>query len=263
VAGFPSSLSVEAIAQIFAGGAVKVREAGAAIAGGHTITSPEPFYGLSVTGLIHPDEVMSKGGARPGDRLYLTKPLGTGIVTTAAKRTGPGESPADRATRRAQGGIDLNLDHLDAAIASMLHLNRAAAQAARLTGVRGATDITGFGLLGHACEMLVAAQRWSEAGFVLRAADVPALPGVWDYIAAGYTTSGSARNPTYFGAHVHFADAVTAAQRTLLWEVETSGGLLLAVPPAIERGFVSACGERNQPIWAIGAVINGQGLQVI
>lgn len=263
IAGFPASLSVESIAQIFAGGAVKVREAGAAIAGGHTITSPEPFYGLSVTGLIHPDEVMSKGGARPGDQLFLTKPLGTGIITTAAKRTSKGESTDSRQARRAQNQPDLDPAHLDAAIASMLQLNRAAAQAARLTGVRGATDITGFGLLGHGCEMLLAANRWAEVGFVIRAADVPTLPGVWDYIAAGYTTSGSGRNPAHFSQYVRWDAQVTAAQRTLLWEVETSGGLLLAVPPAAVSGFTTACHERKQPLWAIGEVIAGKSMQVI
>jgi selenide,water dikinase len=143
IAGFPSGVDGETIAQIFAGGASKVREAGAAITGGHTINGPEPFYGLSVTGIIHPDAVFRKGGAQPGDRLFLTKPLGTGIITTAAKRTGEGEGAAQRAERRMQNKPDLDVRDLDAAIISMLTLNRAAAQAAQLAGVRSATDITG------------------------------------------------------------------------------------------------------------------------
>ena len=150
IAGFPEELDVGIVTQIFAGGAAKVREAGGAISGGHTVTNPEPFYGLSVTGLIHPDQVMTKGGARPGDRLFLSKPLGTGIVTTAAKLTGDNESRAQRLARRAQGKPDIDVKHLDAAIQSMLQLNRAASAAARAAGVRGATDITGFGLLATA-----------------------------------------------------------------------------------------------------------------
>jgi selenide, water dikinase len=263
IAGFPEGMSAEIVAQIFAGGAVKVREAGGAIAGGHTVTNPEPFYGLSVTGLIHPDEVMRKGGARPGDLLFLTKPLGTGIVTTAAKLTGEGEGGLHRLARKAQGKPDLDLNHLDAAIDSMLRLNRAAAQAARLAGVKSATDITGFGLLGHGSEMAVAAGREAGAGFVIRAADVPALPGAWTYIDAGYLTRGATRNPAHFGMHVTMAERVTPAQRTLLWEAETSGGLLVAVPAANVELFELACAERRQNCWRIGEVVKGEGIQVI
>ena len=239
IAGFPEAVAPETVAQIFAGAAVKVREAGAAIAGGHTLTSPEPFFGLSVTGTVHPDQIMRKGGARPGDVLVLTKPLGTGVITTAAKLTGAGESPSHRLARHTEGKPDLDLHHLDAAIDSMLRLNRTAAQVARLAGVCSATDITGFGLLGHACEMALAAGQ-EGVGFVIRAADVPMLPGADLYMDAGYLTSGSTRNPQHFGVHVRFAASVTSLQRTLLWEVETSGGLLLAVPQT-KRIFCAAC----------------------
>lgn len=263
IAGFPEDLAPEIIAQILAGGASKVREAGAALAGGHTVTNPEPFYGLSVTGLIHPDQVMRKGGARPGDRLFLTKPLGTGIITTAAKLTGAAESRAHRLARRAQGKRDLDIQHLDAAILTMTRLNRAAAKAARAANVRSATDITGFGLLGHGSEMVLASGREGGAGFRIRAAAVPVLPGVWAYIAAGYLTRGSTRNPAHFGAHVHFADSVTPAQRTVLWEAETSGGLLLAVPAAEVATFRTACVEARQDFWEIGEVIEGAGIAVV
>lgn len=262
IAGFPEDLAPETIAQILAGGAAKVREAGAAIAGGHTVTNPEPFYGLSVTGLIHPDQIMRKGGARPGDRLFLTKPLGTGVITTAAKLTGSGETMAHRLARRAQGKPDLNGQHLDAAIRSMLRLNRVAAQAARAAKVQSATDITGFGLLGHGCEM-AAGSRDDGVGFRIRAADVPVLPGVWDYLAAGYLTRGSTRNPAHFGDNVRFAASVTPAQRTLLWEVETSGGLLLAVPTGEVTTFRSHCAAGKQECWEIGEVVNGVGLEVV
>lgn len=263
IAGFPESVGFDVIAQIFAGGATKVREAGAAIAGGHTVTNPEPFFGMSVTGLIHPDQVMRKGGARPGDLLFLTKPLGTGIITTAAKLTGPGEGRAHRLARHAQGKPDCDVRHLDAAIVSMLRLNRAAAQAAQIAGVRSATDITGFGLLGHGSEMAIASQREAGAGFRVRAADTPVLAGVWEYIDAGYLTRGSTRNPEHFAEHVRFAPSVTPAQRTLLWEAETSGGLLLAVPAHNVDLFRSACAERAQECWQIGEVVQGEGIDVL
>lgn len=262
IAGFPEALDSEVVGQILAGGAAKVREAGGIIAGGHTVTNPEPFYGLSVTGMIAPDALMRKGGARPGDQLYLTKPLGTGIVTTAAKLTGPGERRALRLARRATGKPDADPAHVQSAIESMLRLNRSAAQAAQAAGVRAATDITGFGILGHGCEMANAASG-TGIGLRIRAADVPVLPGTWEYIEAGYLTRGSQRNPTHFGPQVRFDDGVSQAERTLLWEVETSGGLLLAVPPGQVEVFERACSEREQEFWSIGEVITGEGIEVI
>ena len=263
IAGFPEDLDADIVAQIFAGGAAKVKEAGAAIAGGHTVTNPEPFYGLSVTGLIEPARVMRKGGARPGDLLFLTKPLGTGIITTAAKLTGAAESRAHRLARRAQGKPDLTPAHLEAAIDSMLRLNRMAAQAAQLADVRTATDITGFGLLGHGCEMANAGHPTARTGLRIRAADVPVLPGVWDYIKAGYLTRGSQRNPGHFGPYVRFAESVTPAQRTLLWEVETSGGLLTAITPKNAARFRTACAERGQAYWEIGEAVATAGIEVV
>jgi selenide,water dikinase len=262
IAGFPEGMSPATVAQVFAGGAVKVREAGAAIAGGHTVTNPEPFYGLSVTGIIHPGEIMRKGGAQPGDVLFLTKPLGTGVITTAAKLTGSGETGLHRLARRTQAKPDIDLKHLDAAIDSMLRLNGAAAQAGRLAGVRSATDVTGFGLLGHASEMAAAAWRESKVGFLIHAAAVPALDGAWEYIAAGYLTRGATRNPQHYGIHVTFAPEVTPAQRTLLWESETSGGLLLAIPADRVGTFTAACTERKQPYWQIGEVASSEGIRV-
>ena len=263
LAGFPDSLEPAKIAQIFAGGAVKVREAGAAIAGGHTINSPEPFYGLAVTGLIHPDQVMRKGGAQPGDQLFLTKPLGTGIIATTAKRTGAGESAEQRQARQAQGKPDLDLGDLDGAILSMLRLNRDAARAARTAGVRSATDITGFGLLGHASEMVQAGESETPLGYVIAAGNVPILPGTLRYVAAGYVARGARFNPGHFGPHVHFADSVPPDLRVVLWESETSGGLLLAVPAATVGVFERACAEAGQPAWRIGEVVRGEGIQVI
>ncbi len=259
IAGFPAEMDYETITQIFAGGAAKVREVGAAVAGGHTVNNAEPFYGLSVTGIVHPDQILTKGGAQPGDQLFLTKPLGTGIITTAAKATGPAESEASRRARRAAGKVDLNPTDLDAAIVSMLRFNRAAAQAAQEAGVRAATDITGFGLLGHASEMAYA----GGVGFRIRAADVPLLPGLAGYVASRYLTRGSTRNPEHYGGRVAFGAGVTPLQRSVLWEVETSGGLLLAVPPSGVERFRSACAARGQAVWLIGEVFPGDGLDVV
>lgn len=262
IAGFPDCVSYDVIAQIFAGAAAKVREVGAAIAGGHTILSPEPFFGLSVTGLIHPDQILRKGGAQVGDRLFLTKPLGTGIITTAAKVTGPAESAESRVARRAAGQVDLDPRHFEAAVLSMLRYNRAAAQAALLCGVRSATDVTGFGLLGHATEMLVGTHA-AQVGFRMRAADVPVLPGLPAYVASGYLTRGSTRNPEHYGDRIQIAESVTADQRAVLWEVETSGGLLLAVPAVQATRFVDECAARDQQAWEIGDVIAGTGISVV
>jgi selenide,water dikinase len=206
---------------------------------------------------------MTKSGARPGDQLFLTKPLGTGIITTAAKLTGEATRTATRWARRVQGKPQLDVRHLDEAILSMTTLNRSASRAAQVAGVRGATDITGFGLLGHGCEMASASGRSSGAGLRIRAADVPALPGAWTYIDAGYLTRGSKRNPEAFGENVRFASNVTPAQRTLLWEVETSGGLLLAVPADRVEPFHQVCAELGQGRWAIGEVVAGEGVEVV
>src|SRR5918911_8126 len=145
VAGFPRDMDKTIIAEVFRGGAEKVAEAGGVIAGGHTVVDNEPKYGLCVTGRVHPDHVLIKGGLRPGDRLFLSKPLGTGVITTAGK----------------DGATDASV--LAGAVRSMCRLNRVAAQVAREFGAAGATDITGFGFLGHATEMVVA----SKAGIAV------------------------------------------------------------------------------------------------
>ena len=263
IAGFPEDLPAEVISEILAGGAAKVQEADAAIAGGHTVTNPEPFYGLSVTGIASTRSLFRKGSAAAGDHLVLTKPLGTGIVTTAAKLTGEGESPAARQARRALGKPDLEPSHLHSAISSMTRLNRAAANAGRAAGVHSGTDITGYGLLGHAVEMATASAAAAPVRLQIESERVPALPGAFEYIGAGYLTRGSLRNPEHFGANVALAASVTAARRTLLWEAETSGGLLLAVPPAGLGRFRSICEGEEQPYWEIGVVLPAQADQPV
>ena len=255
IAGFPEDLEPEVIGEILAGGAAKVQEADAAIAGGHTVTNPEPFYGLSVTGIAAPGSLFRKGSAAAGDSLVLTKPLGTGVITTAAKLTGPGESPPARKARHAMGKPDIEPSHLECAISSMTRLNRAAARAGRAAGVGSGTDITGYGLLGHAVELATASAADTPIQLQIEAACVPSLPGVFDYIEAGYLTRGSVRNPEHFGGHVTAAANVTAAHKTLLWEAETSGGLLLAVPESGLSSFRAVCEGEEQPFWEIGKVL--------
>src|SRR5262247_1352128 len=155
VAGFPREMAKDIIAEVFRGGRDMVAEAGGVIAGGHTVVDAEPKYGLCVTGRAHPDRILIKGGLRPGEKLFLSKPLGTGVVATSAKNS------------------VASAEVLDGAVQSMLRLNRAAAEVAVEAGARGATDVTGFALLGHAAEMAEA----SGAGLRIRAADLPLLPG--------------------------------------------------------------------------------------
>src|SRR5256886_9338895 len=180
VAGFPREMSKAIIAEVFRGGSDKIVEAGGVIAGGHTVVDNEPKYGLCVTGRVHPDGVLIKGGLRPGDRLFLSKALGTGVIPTAAK---DGAAP-DAA--------------LAAAIASMLRLNRVAARVARDAGATGATDITGFGFLGHAGEMVSA----SGAGIAVDTARLPFLPHARALAEAGHFSGGMKRNRRYLEAVV-------------------------------------------------------------
>jgi selenide,water dikinase len=241
IAAFPPDLPAALLSEILRGGADVVRSVGAAIAGGHTIQDKEPKYGLAVTGIVHPGRILTKGGARPGDRLVLTKPLGTGTITTALKR---GQAAPE---------------HLDAAIASMTRLNRVASQAAQATGVRAATDITGFGLIGHASEM-------AEAGrvrFCICFDDLPWLPGALGYAEAWVFAGGAHNNHTFYNPLVTYTRRVADWQETLLHDPQTSGGLLLAVAPDGLDTFLAFCAERGQPAWVIGEVAEGEGIEIV
>src|SRR3989475_10370222 len=183
VAGFPREMPRAIVSDVFRGGRDKVAEAGGVIAGGPPVVDAEPKYGLCVTGRVHPDKILIRGGLRPGARVFLSKPLGTGVITTAAKN---GAASADV---------------LAGAVASMLRLNRVAAEVARDNGAKGATDITGFGFLGHAGEMVKA----SRAGLAIDASRLPILPGTRELADAGHWSGGMKCNPRYvgssFGAH--------------------------------------------------------------
>jgi selenide,water dikinase len=210
ILGIPDDVVPPAIThEILRGGAAKTREAGCAILGGHTIKNPEPIYGLSVTGLVHPRRLLTNAAGRPGDLLVLTKPLGTGIVTTGIKR--------DLASPRA----------VRAGLASMSRLNLPGADLAERGWVKAATDITGFGLLGHLGSLC----RASHVAATLRAADLPVLPDVEALIAQGSVPGGTRRNLEAASAWTEFDARVPEALRLLAADAQTSGGLLLCVPP--------------------------------
>jgi selenide,water dikinase len=241
IAAFPPSLPTEFLQEILRGGAEMVRSVGAAIAGGHTIQDKEPKYGLAVTGMVRPDRILTKGGARPGDRLVLTKPLGTGTITTAVKR----------------GTVEQA--HLDEAIVSMMRLNRVASQVAQANGVRAATDITGFGLLGHISEMA----REGRVRFRIRFDDLPWLPGAWHYGEEWVFAGGAHNNHAFYNSLVTYTRAVTDWQEMLLHDPQTSGGLLLAVPQANTKSLLRDCTERDQQAWLIGDVVEGTGIEIL
>jgi selenide,water dikinase len=240
VAAFPPRLPSSILAEILRGAAEKVAEAGGVIAGGHTIDDDEPKFGLAVMGTVHPDRVGRKGGARPGDVLLLTKPLGTGIITTAAK--GDAAQPA----------------HVEAAIRSMLRLNRRAAELAQQVGLHAMTDVTGFGLLGHGYEM--ASQSGARLRFFVDR--LPFLPGARDYADLWLFPGGTCNNERTFEAHVTFHGVADEMQQ-LLYTPETSGGLLVALPPADADRLEALCREAGQPVWCVGDVLAGEGIEVV
>lgn len=236
-AGFPrAKLPLEVLGEILRGGADKCAEAGVTIIGGHTIDDPEPKYGLAVTGFVHPDRVISNAAARPGDRLVLTKPLGLGIVTTALK----------------QGKVDQAV--IDDAIRIMAALNRPAADAMTAVGVSAATDITGFGLLGHLAEMT----RGSGAGARVRLREVPIIEAAWPLVQARTIPGGTERNRESLRDVVSW-DGVGEDAQILLCDAQTSGGLLIAVPEARCDALVQALRAGGLPVAAVIGEITGPG----
>lgn len=211
ILGVPDDrISPETIANILRGGAAKAAEARCTVAGGHTIRNPEPIYGLSVTGLVNPRRLITNAHGRPGDVLVLTKPLGTGIVTTAIKR---GLCPPALMRRTIQ---------------SMRRLNDVGADLAERGWVRAGTDVTGFGLLGHLGSLC----RSSEVAAEIEAGQLPVLgAGVFELIAQDCVPGGTRRNLEAARAHTEFDAGVTEPQQLLLADAQTSGGLLLCVPP--------------------------------
>ena len=234
---YPDGLGLEILTEILRGGAEKVREAGAVIAGGHTVTDKEPKYGLAVTGRVHPQRILRKSGAQPGDILILSKPLGTGVITTAHKND------------RAQS------DHVTAAIASMSRLNREASRLAQEMGVHALTDITGYSLLGHAHEMA----HLSLVDFQFTLAAVKWLAGALDYGAQGIFPGGMGRNRDYFSQWIGFSETITETQQGLLYDPQTSGGLLMAVAADKADELLQRLRDGGENASIIGEVFAGEG----
>jgi selenide,water dikinase len=236
--GFPDDMDPSILAEILRGGAEKVREAGAVVAGGHSTTDKEPKYGLSVTGLVRPDRVLSKGGARPGDVLILTKPLGAGIVTTAAKRQ------------------KASAPDLAAAIASMSRLSAGAAKIFRDAHphVHALTDVTGFSLMGHAHEMA----HLSGLALRLRWDELPLLPGTEGYARGGNLTGGGRKNQDYYGDFVDVRRALEPWQYSVLFDPQTSGPLLAAVDRSAADAVVASFRAASEPVWVVGEAIAGR-----
>ena len=241
VAALLPELPPEVNGEILRGGAEKAREAGVVIAGGHTIQDSEPKYGLVVLGFVNPTRMLTKGAARPGDALILTKPLGFGVTTTALKQQKA--SPQDVAE----------------VVDWMKRLNKTASALAVELRLRGGTDVTGFSLLGHALEMAQA----SGTGLRIFAEKIPFVACAYKYAEMCTFPGGMYDNRLHFEPQVRFAAHISEETRMLLFDPQTSGGLLLAVPRRKLSDFLRRAEELNQPAWQVGKVVEGRGIEVV
>jgi selenide,water dikinase len=240
IAALPPDLPAEISAEILRGGAEKAREAGVVIAGGHTVQDKEPKYGLVVLGFVNPGRMLTKGGVHAGDRLVLTKPLGFGVTTTALKR------------EQAEAGDVAEV------VDWMKRLNRTAGKLAMDLELTGGTDVTGYSLLGHGWEMA------SASGVALRLEfeRIPFVSCARKYAAAYTFPGGASDNREFFSRHVQFISKLDESQQMLLFDPQTSGGLLLAVPPDRLDAFHQRAAELEQPVWEIGEAMAGNGIEI-
>lgn len=230
------------LVEILLGGAEKAAEAGICIIGGHTIDDPEPKYGLAVTGTVHPDRIVRNVGARPGDAIFLTKPLGTGVLSTGIKRR------------------LVNQPEIDEAIALMATLNKGAAYAMREVGANAATDVTGFGLLGHLSEMTLG----SGVGAVIHSDAVPVLSAAKELARRQVVPGGTRSNQQWLAPHVVWDEDIDLVTRVLLCDAQTSGGLLIAVPSENADTLAAALQRQHVPVVArIGEIVAGSTLNVL
>lgn len=241
VAALPKTLPIEVSAEILRGGAEKALEAGVPVAGGHTVQDKEPKYGLVVLGAIHPDHLTRKIGAQPGDVLFLSKPLGAGVITTALMR--------DKAAA----------EEVAAATESMMQLNDRAAAIAHELGAHAVTDVTGFGLLGHAWEMI----RKDGVGFRIEFEALPWLPGALRLAEEWVYPGGAYDNRSFFGPHVRFPKSMPEWKQVLCFGPETSGGLLMALPRENADLAIEMAAERGIELWRVGEVIEAEGVEVV
>ncbi len=240
IAALPPDLPLEISTEILRGGAEKTREAGVVIAGGHTIQDKEPKYGLVVIGFVDPQKALTKGGLRPGDALVLTKPLGFGVTTTALKQ------------QKAEA------QDVQEVVTWMKRLNRSASELALEFDLRSGTDITGYSFLGHAMEMAEA----SGVSLHIDLAKVPLVGGARKYAERGAFPGGAFDNLGHFGPKVRFDAAIDEPAQMLLYDPQTSGGLLLGVPADKLAAFEARAREMGQPVWAVGTVQDGSGIEV-
>jgi selenide,water dikinase len=240
VAALPPDLPAEISGEILRGGAEKARQAGVVVGGGHTIQDKEPKYGLIALGFVDPAKMITKAGAQIGDKLLLSKPLGFGTTTTALKN-GKAD-PSDVAE----------------AVEWMQRLNKGAADLAREFAVRGGTDITGFGFLGHAYEMASA----SGVGLRFSYGKIPILAGARRYAQEWIFPGGSTDNRAFFGSHVKFDSQIDEPSQMLLFDAQTSGGLLLSVTPENLEPMLARAAETEETLWQVGEVVAGEGIEV-
>jgi selenide,water dikinase len=240
VAAFIPDLPAEINGEILRGGAEKAREAGVVIAGGHTVQDNEPKYGLVVLGFVNPKKMLTKGGVKAGDALVLTKPLGFGVTTTALKQQKA--APQDVAE----------------VVGWMKRLNKYAGALAAEFNLRGGTDVTGFSLLGHASEMAAA----SRVGMRFLVDNLPFVSCAHKYAGMRTFAGGLYDNLQHFGPLVRFSPDIPEETRMLLFDPQTSGGLLLAVPRRKLAGFLERAEQISQPAWVVGEAFRGEGLEV-
>ena len=240
IVGFPVDLSKDILGEILKGGASKAKEAGVLIVGGHTVDDKEPKYGLSVTGVVKPGCHVTNAGCKPGDVLVLTKPLGTGIITTAGK----------------QDKVKLNV--IREAVRVMNTLNRDASEAMVETGVNACSDITGFGLLGHLRSMIYG----SDVGAVINASTVPVIDGVWDLLNEGIAPGGTHRNLSSVGDITDWHQDINESTKLLLSDAQTSGGLLISVPSANRAALINSLQLRGvETIAVVGEVVSKESIE--
>jgi selenide,water dikinase len=231
IVGFPNTgTNLEILESILQGGLAKMQEAGCTVIGGHSIADEEIKFGYAVTGLINPNRILTNSGARPGDRLLLTKRLGTGVIGTALKKSRASE------------------ESLHAAVESMRTLNREAGELALKYEIHAATDITGFGLLGHAREMATG----SGVSLVIDSSQVEFLPGALDAAREGYLPGGLKRNIEFISGCVEFSDGIPEPVRNLLYDPQTSGGLLVSCSAPDAPRLLNELLERHIPAREIG-----------
>ncbi len=243
IVGFPAKLPKEILGQILKGAADKAEEAGVIIVGGHTIDDEEPKYGMAVTGLIRPGLQVTNAGARPGDVLVLTKPIGTGIITTAGK----------------QGVVDKAI--LDMTIEVIATLNHASSDAMVKVGVNACTDVTGFGLIGH----LQAMAKASGVGAMLSLGSVPIIEGAWDLVKEGIAPGGTHRNLLSAERTVEWFEGITEEAKLLLCDAQTSGGLLISVSVEKRDQLIAELeSARVSTVAVVGEIVaQSQRIQVV